>query len=130
MVKLNGLVVAVAVAVGGALAAQTASQNEQGDESMTRRIEVYSVELGKNVTVDVVEVPDDEWRKRLTDEHTGHPPARNRAGVHWGAAAQPGRGGTLRGPRQRPLLSTTKSTREAAAELLRVGRFRQRRDRA
>ena len=68
MVKLNGLVVAVAVAVGGALAAQTASQNEQGDESMTRRIEVYSVEHGKNVTVDVVEVPDDEWRERLTDE--------------------------------------------------------------
>jgi methionine-R-sulfoxide reductase len=35
---------------------------------MTQRIEVYSVELGATVTVDVVEMSDDEWRGRLSDE--------------------------------------------------------------
>jgi len=68
MGKNGYLTVALAVAVGGLAAVQAAGQTEQGDESMARRIEVYSVELGRMVTVDVVELSDDEWRERLTDE--------------------------------------------------------------
>ena len=56
------------LAVTGLLSAQTTGEDVQGGEHMTRRIEVYSVESGTTVTVDVVEISDEEWRGRLSDE--------------------------------------------------------------
>ncbi len=68
MGKIEDLLVLAVLAVAGLAAAQTASPDEQGGENMTRRIEVYSVELGKAVAVDVVEMSDDQWREKLTEE--------------------------------------------------------------
>ena len=62
-----GLLVSLLV-VAGLLSAQTTGEDVQGGEHMTRRIEVYSVELGTTITVDVVEMSDEEWRGRLSDE--------------------------------------------------------------
>jgi len=68
MGKIWTLTVLLVVAAAGQLAAQTARQDEQGEDNMTRRIEVYSVELGQNITVDVLELSDAEWREKLTEQ--------------------------------------------------------------
>jgi peptide-methionine (R)-S-oxide reductase len=68
MSRIRMLIVLLVVAGAGQLAAQTASQDEQGGKDMTRRIEVYSVELGQTITVDAVELSDAEWRERLTEQ--------------------------------------------------------------
>jgi peptide-methionine (R)-S-oxide reductase len=68
MDRIWTLIVVLVVAGAGQLAAQTADQDEQGGGNMTRRIEVYSVELGQTITVDAVELSDAEWRERLTEQ--------------------------------------------------------------
>jgi peptide-methionine (R)-S-oxide reductase len=68
MGRIWTLTVLLVVAAAGQLAAQSASQSEQGGENMTRRIEVYSVELGRTITVDVVEMSDAEWRQKLSEQ--------------------------------------------------------------
>jgi peptide-methionine (R)-S-oxide reductase len=74
MGKIEAVLLASVLAVAGLLSAQAAGEDVQigedvqGGEHMTRRIEVYSVELGTTITVDVVEMPDEEWRGRLSSE--------------------------------------------------------------
>jgi peptide-methionine (R)-S-oxide reductase len=68
MGKIEAALLALVLAVAGLLSAQTVGEDVQGGEHMKRRIEVYSVELGTTVTVDVVEMSDDEWRGQMSDE--------------------------------------------------------------
>lgn len=68
MGKIEAVLLASVLVVAGLLSAQTVGEDVQGGEHMTRRIEVYSVDLGTTVTVDVVEMSDEEWRDRLSDE--------------------------------------------------------------
>ena len=68
MSRILLLTVLVAAAAVGPSAAQTPPKDEPGGDGMTRRIEVYSVELGQTVTVNAVELSDAEWRAKLTEQ--------------------------------------------------------------
>jgi peptide-methionine (R)-S-oxide reductase len=59
---------AVAAAVVGVVALPATGGDGNGDDAMKTVIEVYSVELGKMISVDRVERSDEEWRAMLTGE--------------------------------------------------------------